>query len=90
MKSEKIIQKNRKKLDEITRDITKLIAKRNRIVLKIGKIKKQFGLPVTDLKRDKEVIKKAKTIAKKTGVNIDAIEKIIKILIKHAKEIQKK
>lgn len=90
MKLEKAIQYYRQELDKTTKDLVKLIAKRNKIVFKIGKIKRKLGLPITDFKRDKEVLKKAKLISKEKMVNPKTIEAIIKILIKYAKEIQKK
>lgn len=90
MNQEKIIQKKRKKLDQITEDMVKIIRKRNKVVLEIGKVKKQIGLPITNLKRDKEVIEKAKLISVRKGVDPDIVEKIMRILMKYAKKIQKK
>jgi chorismate mutase/prephenate dehydrogenase len=84
----KKIQNIREKLDKITEDLIDLLAKRNELVLKIGKMKKQLGLPLIDSQRDKEVLKKAKLFAKKKGVSPKIVGEIIEILLKHAKEIQ--
>ena len=88
MKPEKIIKNNRKRLDRVTKDLVKLIAKRNKLAVKIGKTKKKLNLKITDRKREKIVLKNAKLYAKKMGVNPNLIEKIMKILIKHSKKLQ--
>jgi len=88
MKPEKIIKNKRKELDKTTKDLVKLISKRNKLAIKIGKTKKKMNLKITDRKREKIVLKNAKSYAKKMGVNPKLIEKIMKTLIKHSKKLQ--
>ena len=46
----------RKQIDEIDRDIVKLIDERMKVSLKVGEIKKKNNAPIFDPKREKEVI----------------------------------
>ena len=84
-----LLQYYRKKLDRITERLIKLIGERDRIVLEIGKAKKSLGLGITDSRREEEVIEKARELAMKKGVDPELVEEIMKVLITHAKKIQK-
>jgi len=90
MNLQREINSLREKIDKITEKIIRLIGQRQRVVLEIGKIKRQLGLPIIDSQRDKEVFKKIKFIAGKEKIDFQIIEEIFRILIKHAKKIQKK
>ena len=46
----------RKKIDEIDRDIVRLIDERMKVSVKVGEIKKKNNAPIFDPKREKEVI----------------------------------
>jgi len=84
-----LLQYYREKLDRITERLVELIGERDRIVLEIGRIKKTLGLGITDSRREEEVIKKARELAMKKGVDPGLVEEIMRILIAHAKKIQK-
>jgi len=70
-------------------DLTSLIAKRERIILKIAKTKKETKENIVDVKREEEVLKRAKRMAGREKISQLLIERIIKMLIKYAREIQK-
>jgi len=89
MKPEKKIQFYRKELDEITKKLISLIAKREKVILKMAKVKKEAKEIIIDVKREREVLKEAKKMADKEGISQLLIKKIMKILIKHARKIQK-
>lgn len=76
----------RKSIDKITDEIIRLIARRNRLAVEIGRLKKR----VTDKKREEKVLLNAKNAAKKYGVDAKLAEKISKILISHSKKIQRR
>lgn len=46
------------KIDEIDKELTKLFEERMNIVLKVSEYKKKNAVPVTDSKREEEVVKK--------------------------------
>lgn len=90
MKSCNKIEFWRRKIDKITEKLIRLIVQRKRIVLEIGRIKKEKNLRAVDFKREKELIKMAREMAKKSGISPILVEKIMKILIKDARELQNK
>lgn len=55
----------RKQIDEIDESIVVLLAKRMKIVKKIGRLKKKENLPALDQKRWQEIIKSKKGYIKK-------------------------
>lgn len=59
----------RDKIDEITLEMINLLKKRTEIVKKIGTIKKDLGLSVTDEKREENL--RSKVISLCTEIDID-------------------
>ncbi len=90
MRPKNVIEKNRKKLDKITEQIIRLIRERNDAAKEIGRAKRKLGLPVVNLKRRAGVIKNAKKLARKLKVDVNVVEKIMRILINHAEKIQRR
>lgn len=62
------IEALRKKIDQVDKDILKLIKARADIAKQIGKAKKSAGLPVRDIEREKEIIYKVADEAKLVGL----------------------
>ena len=85
----KKIQKLRAKLDEITKTLINLIAKRKKLVLKLAELKRKNKLPILDRKREREILKEVEKMAKKRELDPVLLKKIIKLLIEDAKKIQK-
>lgn len=56
---QKRIGQLRKKIDDIDKDICKLLVKRFDVVLHIARLKKRYGIPLTDRKRENEILEKA-------------------------------
>ena len=46
----------RKRIDEIDEKLTELLSERSHCVIEIGKIKRQFGLPIYDPEREKDIV----------------------------------
>lgn len=87
MKSYALIKLYRKKIDKINEKLIKLIAKRNEFANKIRKEKIKLGLPLSDTKREKEILEKVNKLSKKFRVDTKVVEKIVKLLIKNAKSM---
>lgn len=85
----KKIQKLRAKLDEITKTLINLIAKRKKLVLKLAELKRKNKLPILDRKREREILKEVEKMAEKKKLDPVLLKKIIKLLIEDAKKIQK-
>lgn len=45
----------RKKIDDVDRELVRMLNDRARVVIEIGKLKRQNGLPVQEPKREREV-----------------------------------
>lgn len=88
MKPEKTIEKNRKELDKITKELVRLVARRNKLVMGVGKAKKKMKIKVTDNRRENIVLKKARSYSRKAKVDSKLMEKIMKLLVRHAKKLQ--
>jgi chorismate mutase/prephenate dehydrogenase len=55
----------RKEIDKTDRAILKLLSKRMKLVRKIGKIKRKYGMRIVDRKREKEILSRLEVDAKK-------------------------
>lgn len=75
------IEKNRKKIDDIDLKISKLLKKRAKLTIAIGKIKKSNSLPLKDKKREEEILEKFETTYEK---------EIFKKILKESKKYQAK
>ncbi len=87
-RTENSLLKCRKRLDKITIKLIELVRERNDVVSEVGKIKKKMGIPIVNLKREKEVINNARILAKKMKVDEDLAEELMRILITYAKKIE--
>ncbi len=79
----------RSKIDKIDEKILKTIAKRMKLIPYVAKYKKENNIARYQPKREKEILKNRRELAKKFGINPDLIEKIIKSIIKDAHRIEK-
>ncbi|MFH0875261.1 MAG: chorismate mutase [archaeon] len=84
------LDKLRKKIDETDNKIIELVAKRMKTVKIIGEFKKKGNIGIVDSKRQSVVFENRKKKAKALGLNVAAIEKIFKILVKESVILQKK
>lgn len=76
----KDLQKYRKKIDKIDKKLQKHLGKRELLVKKIGELKKENKIGVTEKTREKEVLSKIKS---------SYVKKIFKSIIKISKEAQR-
>ncbi|MDE1861005.1 MAG: chorismate mutase [Candidatus Micrarchaeota archaeon] len=88
MDAERIIARNRRGLDRINVSLVRLIAERDRLVVEIGRAKKRLGLKITDRKREKAIMDKIDRLALHYKVDKKLARRIVKTLIRHAKELQ--
>lgn len=77
----------RQKIDGIDQKIIKLLIKRLDTVKKIGKFKKQTGLPVQDKKREKELKDKLKKLAG-DKLSSEFIDEIYDVVLEEGRRVQ--
>jgi len=80
----------RKRIDEIDEELIKLMAERTNFAKDIAMLKKSLNMPINDSEREKEVYEKTRRLCNKYNLNESIGVKIIKILVKHNKDIQSK
>lgn len=82
----KELKKIREEVDAVDRDIVKLVDIRMSLVLKTLKHKTK----VLDTKREKDIFKNIKCVAKKSSfVSTELAEKLFKLILKSSKKLQK-
>jgi chorismate mutase len=75
-------------IDELDRDIVKLLNERMRVVEDIGRIKRQAGLPIYEPKRESEVF--ANVIASNGGpLPPDGLRRVFERIIDEARTVQR-
>lgn len=78
----------RQQIDGIDKEIIKLLSKRMKLAVKLGKFKKKEGLPVLDKKREEEMLKKLQKQAKKLGLDPKSVSKLYKEILKESRRVQ--
>lgn len=80
------LEELRKRIDEIDRDIIRLLEERFEIVEEIAGIKRSRGLKIEDDIRERKVRKNYRGTAKK--LDEDFVEKLVDLILKQSKGIQ--
>jgi|GEM_PF-6805833 len=83
------LSKIRKKIDSVDSAIIKLISKRMIYAKEIKEYKKKNMIKIYDPKREQEIIKKARADAKKQKLDPSLAEKVMKVLLRNSRKIQK-
>lgn len=86
---EKEIRVVRGKINKLDRSIFKIIKQRTKLAKKVSKIKRKYGKPIFDKKREDEILKFVRSLAVKHGLEPKSIERIFKEIIRLCKEIEK-
>jgi chorismate mutase len=82
------IQKLRKKVDEIDENILRLLGERSEICRSIGLLKKQNGMPITDVIREGEVFSNIRGKAPDFGLDADQVEAIYRQIVNMCSSVQ--
>ncbi|HEX5418604.1 MAG TPA: bifunctional chorismate mutase/prephenate dehydrogenase [Gammaproteobacteria bacterium] len=76
------LEELRQRLSDVDRELVALIAARQRIVAEVGAHKIQNAVPTRDYEREKEVLKGARGQAEALGADADAVEQVMRLLIR--------
>lgn len=79
------IKELRGKIDRIDRKIIRLLEKRVEVAGRIGKIKKRNGLKISDIGREKEIIKNVSN----SGIDKNFVKKLFGLIIEYCKDEEK-
>lgn len=83
------LKRLRIKIDQIDRKIIGLISQRLTVAKEIKEIKKKDKIPVTDRKREADVMANVRSYSASNNLNGKLTEKIFQLIIKESKRIQK-
>ncbi|MFC2010180.1 prephenate dehydratase [Chloroflexota bacterium] len=78
----------RAKIDKFDDRIVKLIAERVRIAEEIGRLKKEQGLQIEDIAREKLVLKSVRELADEEKINQEDMERIFRQIISASKNVE--
>lgn len=84
------LNKCRKDIDKIDKDIINLLSKRMKIAKKIGNFKQKEAIDIKDKKREKEVLKRVKKYGKSQKIDLKFVEDLYKKIIENSRKIEKK
>ncbi|OGS34653.1 MAG: hypothetical protein A2293_03010 [Elusimicrobia bacterium RIFOXYB2_FULL_49_7] len=88
-KSRTGIEEHRRTIDRLNRALLTLLNRRVKAACRIGAIKKQQGLPISDLSREKAIM--AALCADNPGpLDTIAIHAIFRTIIRHTKRLERK
>lgn len=76
------INQYRKKINQIDKQMVKLLAKRVKIVKKIMQQKRMQKIPLKDNKREQDILKKQKALARKLKINPALVKRMFKGLFR--------
>ncbi len=77
----------RKKIDAIDVHIVELLNKRAEIVKEVGRLKMKAGLPIVDLERENQILRRV-CHESGGGLDDDSVVKIYRQIIKESRQIQ--
>jgi chorismate mutase len=83
------IKQLRKKIDAIDASIIKKLSARQKLSIKIGKLKNKSGNKIIDAKREVQLMHMYETLSNKYQLQEDYIKRLFKIIISTSRKVQK-
>lgn len=78
----------RERIQELDEELVALIGKRRDLVLEVGRVKEELGLPVLDPSQEARVVRRAAAIARSLGVDEELTRDVIWRIIASARDAQ--
>jgi chorismate mutase len=82
------IEDIREELDGITERIIELLWERDRLVMRVGKMKRELELQILDPDREKEIIERAERSALRKGLDPAYAKEVVGLMIRHGRGLQ--
>jgi len=77
------LSKIREQIDEINLKIVDLLHQRYQLTAEVARYKKQFNLPIKDLKREKLMFSKIKSTVSVLGLPVEEVIRIFEIIVEY-------
>lgn len=78
----------RTRIREVDEELIRLVGRRRELVLEIGRVKEELGLPVLDPPQEARVVRRAAETARKLGVDEELTRDVIWRIIASARDVQ--
>jgi chorismate mutase-like protein len=82
------LEELRRRILEVDEALVDLVRERRALVLEIGKVKGEKGLPVLDPAREASVVRRAAALARERGVDEELVRDVIWRIMASAREEQ--
>jgi chorismate mutase len=79
----------RKEINRLNSEIVKKLSERVDVALKIGEVKKKYGLPVVDKKREAKVYSQVQELASELKINPTSVKRVFREIIRLCTEAEK-
>jgi chorismate mutase len=78
----------RQRIEALDAELVRLIAERRELVIEIGRVKAELGLPVLDPTREAAVVRRAAALARDSGGDEEMVRDVIWRIIASARDEQ--
>ena len=85
---EEEIETLRKEINKLNLEIVAMLSERVDVALRIGEVKKKYGRPIVDRKREAKVYQQVRRAAAENGIAADGVERIFREIIKLCTEAE--
>ncbi len=84
------VNRIRMKIDLVNRDLVRLLANRDRMVMEVGRIKAERGMPVQIPEREEELLALVRDEAVRAGLDPDHVEQVFALILEQSREVQRR
>ncbi|GMV04216.1 MAG: hypothetical protein AMXMBFR53_04970 [Gemmatimonadota bacterium] len=88
MSDEARLETLRARVRELDEALVRLVGERRDLVLEIGEVKERLGLPVLDPPQEARVVRRAAEMARKAGVDEEAVRDVLWRIVASARDAQ--
>lgn len=78
----------RQRIEALDADLVRLILERRELVVAIGRVKAELGLPVLDPTREAAVVRRAAALARESGGDEELVRDVIWRIMASARDLQ--
>ena len=88
MKDPERLEALRNRIRDVDEALVRLVGERRNLVLEVGRLKAELGLPVLDPPQEARVVRRAAELARDTGVDEEVVRDILWRIIASARDAQ--
>lgn len=78
----------RARIREVDRELVRLVGERRSLVMEVGRLKDELGLPVLDPAQEARVVRRAAELAREEGVDEELVRDVVWRIMASARDAQ--